>query len=283
MAPSPHSAAQAARDRIALALRDLRRDAGLTAKEVSLRCGWSAAKTSRMEHGKVPPSDTDIRAWCQVCDQPGQASDLIAANRQADQLYMEWRRRQRSGLRHIQEATLTLSEAARVERVYCSNVLPGFFQTAAYTRAMFETFVRFEDIPDDIDEAVASRGERARLLHEGGRRFVVLLEETVLRYRLCDRDAMVEQLEHLLAVASLPSVALGVIPFTADRRIMWPLEAFYLFDNSRVVVETLSAEINVASSQEIRLYERAFLELGSMAVYGPAARTLIQQAMGCLE
>jgi hypothetical protein len=105
------------------------------------------------------------------------------------------------------------------------------------------------------------------------------LEETVLRYRLCSPEAMVEQLEHLLTVLSLPSVALGVIPFTADRRIMWPLEAFYLFDSSKVVVETLSAEINVTSPQEIRLYERAFLELGGMAVYGPAARDLIRTAI----
>jgi transcriptional regulator with XRE-family HTH domain len=279
MASSPHSGAQAARDRIALALRDLRRDAGINARILSERCQWSAAKTSRMEHGKIPPSDQDIRAWCQACGQPHQAPDLIAANRAADQLYVEWRRRQRSGLRHIQEATLALSEQARVERVYCSNVIPGFFQTAAYTRAMFETFVRFEDIPDDIDEAVASRGERAQLLHEGGRRFVVLLEETVLRYSLGGPATMTGQLEHLLAVSRLPSVALGVIPFAADRSIMWPLEAFYLFDNTRVVVETLTAEINVATPQEIRLYERAFLELGRMAVYGPPAQALIRRAM----
>ncbi|MEY9848287.1 transcriptional regulator with XRE-family HTH domain [Streptacidiphilus sp. BW17] len=279
MASSPHSGAQAARDRIALALRDLRRDAGINARILSERCQWSAAKTSRMEHGKIPPSDQDIRAWCQACGQPQMAPDLIAANRAADQLYVEWRRRQRSGLRHIQEATLALSEQAGVERVYCSNVLPGFFQTAAYTRAMFETFVRFEDIPDDIDEAVASRGERAQLLHEGGRRFVVLLEETVLRYSLGGPATMIDQLEHLLTVARLPSVALGVIPFAADRSIMWPLEAFYLFDNTRVVVETLTAEINVTSPQEIRLYERAFLELGRMAVYGPPAQALIRHAM----
>ena len=278
MARSPHSGAQAARDRIALSLRDLRLDTGITAQELSLRCQWSAAKTSRMEHAKIPPSDSDIRAWCAACGRPGEAPALIAANRQADQLYVEWRRRQVSGLRHIQETALTLSEQTEVERVYCSNVMPGFFQTAGYTRALFETFVRFEDIPDDIDDAVASRRKRARLLHEGGHRFVVLLEETVLRYRVGGRDTMAEQLDHLLAVASLPSVALGVIPFTADRGAMWPLEAFYLYDRSRVSVETLSAEINVSSPQEIRLYERAFAELSGMAVYGSAARHLIAQA-----
>ncbi|MFC1406144.1 MULTISPECIES: helix-turn-helix transcriptional regulator [Streptacidiphilus] len=282
MARSPHSGAEQARARIAALLRDLRLDAGITGDELSRRCGWSAAKSSRLEHAKTSPSDSDIRTWCGACGASDQADELVLANRQADQLYSEWRQQQRSGLRRIQESVLPLHERTRVQRVYCSNVVPGFFQTPAYTRALFASFVRFEGIPDDIDLAVESRQKRGRLLIEGDHRFVVLMEETVLRYRIGGRRVMAEQLERLLAVSSLPSVALGIIPFTADRDAMWPLEAFYLYDTEKVLVETLSAELNVTSLREIELYHRAFLELGQIAVYGHAARERIRQAVDAL-
>jgi Domain of unknown function (DUF5753) len=40
---------------------------------------------------------------------------------------------------------------------------------------------------------------------------------------LGDADVMAGQLGHLLEVMALPSVSLGVIPFTAPRD-MWPIE-----------------------------------------------------------
>ncbi|WP_369405638.1 helix-turn-helix domain-containing protein [Streptacidiphilus neutrinimicus] len=53
MATSPLSTVQAARETIAGRLRELRLDAGLTGDELSRRCGWHAAKTSRIEHTKL--------------------------------------------------------------------------------------------------------------------------------------------------------------------------------------------------------------------------------------
>lgn len=280
---SPSSAAQQARARIAAVLHELRLDAGLTVRALALACGWSAAKASRIENGRTQPSDADLTAWCAACGQPERAGDLTAANRQAGQLYVEWRRRQRTGLRRIQEAALTEIEQSHLQRVYSSNVIPGFFQTDGYCRALFSAFVAFEDIPDDVDQAVAARLERGRLLRDGGRRFVVLLEETVLRYRVGALAVMREQLLHLLQIQRLPTVALGVIPFTADRTAMWPLEAFYLYDTSRALVETLSAEVNVVAPAELLLYERAFAELGRLAVYGPTAAARITAAIEALD
>lgn len=281
---SPSSAAQQARARIAAVLHELRLDAGLTVRALASVCGWSAAKASRIENGRTQPSDADLVAWSAACGQPERAGDLTAANRQAGQLYVEWRRRQRRGLRQIQEAALTEIEQSTLQRVYSSNVIPGFFQTGGYCRNLFTAFVAFEDdIPDDVDQAVAARLERGRLLRDGGRRFVVLVEETVLRYRVGTPAVMREQLLHLLQVQRLPTVALGVIPFTADRTGMWPMESFYLYDHTRALVETLSAEVNVVAPAELLLYERAFAELGRLAVYGPTAAARITTAIKALD
>lgn len=282
MAKSPSSSAQAARERIAVQLRDLRLDAEITGHDLSARCGWSAAKTSRLEHAIAIPSDADIRAWCTACGRPEQAADLIAANRQADQLYAEWRKLNRSGLLRTQEDVLSQIERTGVQRVYCSNVIPGFLQTAAYATALLTAITRFQGTPDDVEAAVRSRMKRGRALRAGDHRFVVLLEESVLRYQIGGGEVMRDQLGYLLEVIGLPSVALGIIPFTAQRVAMWPLEAMYIFDSERVTVESLSAEINITVPTEIRLYERAFFEMGGMAVYGPPAKTLIETAVNSL-
>ncbi|SCD62513.1 hypothetical protein GA0115252_111633 [Streptomyces sp. DfronAA-171] len=166
-------------------------------------------------------------------------------------------------------------------RVYSSNAVPGFFQTTAYATALLRAITDFQGTPDDIDEAVAARLARGRLLHEGGHRFVVLMEEWVLRARIGDRETMADQLGHLLRVLPLPSVSLGVIPFTAER-LVWPLEAFYVFDDGHVVVETLTAEINIRQPREVSDYRAAFARLGRHAVHGARARALINAAIDAL-
>ncbi|MGW1659100.1 helix-turn-helix domain-containing protein [Streptomyces atratus] len=282
MTASPSSSAQAAREALAVRLQHLRKDAGLTGKELSARCGWHPAKTTRIQKGDAPPSDTDIRTWCAVCGADDQTEDLIATARAVDSMYLEWRRLHRNGMRTVQEGWYALHENTRVCRVYVSNVPPGFFQTPAFATALMSQITTFQGTPDDVSEAVAARVARSRFLYEGGHRYVVLMEESVLRYRTADPDAMRGQLRHLLAVMPLASVSLGIIPFTAQRTV-WPLEAFYLHDDTQVVVETLTAEIKVKQPRELADYAKAFTGLADMAVYGDAARTLIQAAIDALE
>ncbi|HET9897553.1 MAG TPA: helix-turn-helix transcriptional regulator [Streptosporangiaceae bacterium] len=42
-------------------LRDLRRDTGLSAKELAARAEWERTKVSKIEHTSRPPSVADIR------------------------------------------------------------------------------------------------------------------------------------------------------------------------------------------------------------------------------
>ncbi|MER6250244.1 MULTISPECIES: helix-turn-helix domain-containing protein [unclassified Streptomyces] len=281
MSASPSSSAQAAREALAARLGALRRDSELTGHELALRCGWSPAKSSRIERAKTPASDADIRAWCKACGAEDQTADLIAANRQADQMYVHWQKLHRHGMRRAQEEVVPLYEGTRHFRVYCSNVIPGMLQTEAYAAALLSTIAAFQGTPDDSETAAASRIERSRVLHEGDHRFALLLEETVLRYRIGDDATMAGQLGYLLAVMALPNVSLGVIPFTAQRRV-WPLEAFYLFDSRQASVELLTAAVNVSAPSEVATYAKAFSELSKIAVHGAAARALISEAINSI-
>ncbi len=281
MSTSPSSSAQAAREALAVRLTHLRKDAGLTGKELSARCGWHPAKTTRIQKAEVQPTDVDIRAWCAACGAVEQADDLIATARAVDSMYVEWRRSHRMGMRKTQEDIYDRYAQSGVTRAYVSNVVPGFFQTPAYATALMEAITDFQGTPNDVSEAVVARVARSRFLYEGGHRFVVLMEECVLRYRVGDAETMAGQLRHLLTVMPLPSVSLGIIPFTA-RRTMWPLEAFYLHDGTRSVVETLTAEVNVVQPRELADYRKAFGELTKIAVHGNGARALIETAISSL-
>jgi hypothetical protein len=110
----------------------------------------------------------------------------------------------------------------------------------------------------------------------------VVIEESVLRYQLGDAEIMAAQLGHLLSFLAVPSVSLGVIPFSATSRRLWTLEAFTVFDDSRVHVELLSAQVTVTTPGEITLYARAFDKLAELAVYGAPARGLIMAAIDAL-
>ncbi|MCX2185550.1 helix-turn-helix transcriptional regulator [Streptomyces sp. SKN60] len=281
MPSSPSSSVQAAREAVAARLRELMMEAGLRGHELAARCGWNAAKTSRIINAKTQPSDADIRAWCAACGADDQAADLVASARAVDFMYVEWRRLQRNGLRKVQEDFYALHEQSALCRVYVSNVMPGFFQTAPYATAVLQAVTRFWATPDDVVEAVASRVARSRFLYEGRHRFAVVMEEWVLRSRIGDVETMAGQLRHLLAVLPLASVSLGVIPSTASRTL-WPMEAFYLYDDRRAVVETLTAEINVTQPREIADYARAFADLAKMAVYGDEAKARINAAIDSL-
>lgn len=282
MAVSPSSSAQAARAAIAARLRNLMLDAGLKGHELAARCGWSEAKTSRILHAKTPASDEDIRTWCRACDAPAEAADLVDANRVAGSAYQQWRHKHRTGMRRAQKESAPLMERAKLMRVYASNVIPGMLQTTAYATAVMKTITDFQGTPDDVAEAVAARVARSRVIYEGDHRFALLIEEAVLQYRIADDVTMAAQLDFLLTAMSLPRVSISVVPLSVRRTRIWPLEAFYMYDDERVHVELLAAFVAVTAPGEVAAYSRAFTELAAASVQGDQARALIRNARDLL-
>ncbi|NBM19590.1 helix-turn-helix transcriptional regulator [Streptomyces sp. GC420] len=284
MSTFPTSSAQEARAALAARLRELRLDAGITGKELARLAGWSVAKSSRIENAVTAPADADIRDWCAACGAHDQADDLIAANRQADSMYLQWKRLQRTGMKQLAETSAKLYERTRHFRVYASHVVPGYLQTPGYATALMRTIADFRGTPDDVADAVEVRMRRARVIHEGDHRFATLVEESVLHHRVGDQDVMASQLGNLLAAMSLPSMSLGIVPAAASREaVMWPLEQFTVFDDSRIHVELLAAKVTVTAPGELDMYLRAFARLTELAVYGADARALIVKAIDALS
>nr|WTB30188.1 helix-turn-helix transcriptional regulator [Streptomyces sp. NBC_00830] len=282
MTISPSSSAQAAREVVARRLRDLRKGAGLTVVELADGCGWHHAKTSRIENARTAPSATDIRLWCRALGVDDQAEDLIAQSLHAESMYTEWRHQVRNGLKQLQDSAVTFFRQTQLFRVYSSSLVPGLLQTEGYAAAVLGMSARFRELPvDDSAAAARARVERSRIIHERGHRFVLLIEEAVLRYRIGTPDAMAAQLGYLLTAGALPAVSLGIIPSTSSRG-QWPRETFHVYDDSLVSVELVSAQVRITQPSEIALYVRAFEQMRQIAVYGADARALIVKAIDAL-
>lgn len=280
MAGTSSSSVLHARQQVADRLREIRLDTGLSLRAVAEAAGWHESKSSRIEGARTRPSDSDIRAWCRACGAEQQAADLIAASRAADSTWTQWRRLERPGLRRAQESVIPLWEATREFRIYSPFLIPSPVQSESYIRALLKAVRDRRPNPvDDVDDAVAVRMAREHVIYEPDHEFTVIVEENALRHRIGGNGAMREQLEYLRAAMAVPSVHLGIIPFTADRSPLRPVEMFFMFDDTEVQVELVSGWLRVTQPTEIDMYLQAFTRLSQMAVYGREARALIVRAL----
>ncbi len=270
-----------AREALGGRLREIRRDAGLSGRQLAALTGWHFTKVSKLENGKQHPSDDDLRTWCTRCHAHGEITDLIAAAHSVQSMYIEWRRQMRFGLKRPQQARTPAYEHAKLFRIYEPGLIPGLFQTAEYAAAIMTKVIDFYDIPDDLDQAVAARLERQRLLYSGNRHFHVILEEQALRTRIGSTQTMAGQLDRLLTLMSIQRVSLSIIPAAAERHTT-TTAGFWIFDDETAQVETVSAEITITQHREIALYAKKFDLLSRSAVNGASARNLIISAQANL-
>ncbi|MFC4128989.1 helix-turn-helix domain-containing protein [Nocardia rhizosphaerae] len=269
-----------AREALGLQLRELRRDADLTARRLASIAGWHESKVSRIEYGKQTPSEADLRAWCEHTGHISELPDLIAALRNIEAAYMEWKRVLGIGTRRRQKMSVKLEGGARTIRWYEPTIVPGLLQTAEYAAGILSKIISFYEIPDDLADGVAARMERQRVLYKGDRRFSFIIAEQVLHTTVGDDQVMLGQFDRLLTVMSLPRVVLGIVP--AAMTYNGPAtNGFSIFDQHLVQVETVTAELSVKQPREIALYERMFAVLNEQAVFGERARELISNAAQC--
>jgi transcriptional regulator with XRE-family HTH domain len=266
-----------AREALGARLRGLRRDAGLTGRQLALLAGWQGSKISKIEYGKQAPSESDIRLWCQHSRAQDHVDDLVAAVRDIEAMYVEWRRRLRTGTRRRQEKSRALEAESSLLRWYEPVLVPGLLQTAAYATAVMRRVIDFYQVPDDLEAGVAARMERQQILYDGRRRFHFVLAEQALWTVVGGRNVMAEQLDRLRTVVSLASVSLGVLPRQSPYRV--PSNQFIIFDDRMVQVEAVSAELTIAQPFEVALYARAFQELSKAAVHGRRAYEMISQSL----
>ena len=255
-------------------LRELRQAAALSGRQLAESLSWPPSKVSKLETGKQTPSDEDVRAWTRATGSPGETEPLLVALHTLEVQHAEWQRQLRGGLGPHQARLAELDAKTQLFRAFESTVIPGLLQTAEYARTRLAQGPALFAVPRDLDEAVRARVERQQVLYRPAKRFHFVITEAALRLRLCPPSVMLGQLDRLMSVSTLPNVRLGVIGFEAEYEVA-PWHGFWLLDSERVIVETYSAELNLAQPQEIEMYSRVFEALARIASHGRAGRSIL--------
>ncbi|WP_051192813.1 helix-turn-helix domain-containing protein [Nocardia jiangxiensis] len=271
------SSVQEAREAFGLRLREIRRNSGVSGRELAAHLHVHESKISRIEHGKATPSAAVLRAYCQICNANGELPELLATLNHLQTMYMEWRKLLGSGVKRGQQLVMKNESSAELIRNYESQIIPGLLQTAAYAEAKLRRVIEFYHLPDDLDAGVIARMERQQILYKRGRRFHFIISEKSLYTTVGDDSVMTGQLDRLLSIIGMPNLTLGIVPLTAEALVV--IEAFMMFDTRVVKVEGHTAELSITQPREIAEYGRAFDTLAGQSVTGDAARTLIRRAL----
>ncbi len=202
-----------ARDALGKRLRELRRSADMSGRQLAESLLWPPSKVSKLENGRQTPTDDDIRGWARATDNEDDTEALLASLHTLEIQHAEWQRQLKTGLKPHQQEIVELDAMTRIFRAFESTFIPGLLQTAQYARARFAQSITVFNVRNDINEAVQARVQRQEILYRPDKRFHFVLTEAALRYRLCPPEIMLGQLDRLVSFSALPNVKLGIIGF----------------------------------------------------------------------
>ncbi|MFE3860363.1 helix-turn-helix domain-containing protein [Streptomyces goshikiensis] len=268
---------QSGRVALGARLRELRAEAGLNGKDFAARLGWQRSKVSRLENGKQTATEADTDAWAAAAGVPEQAAGLRSRLKGLESQQRSWRRQLAAGHRPVQDRYVVEYQQTATMRGYEATVIPGLFQTPDYARHLIEANTALMQSPRDTEAAVAARMRRQEVLYEPGKLFRVLLWEAALHVVVCPREVMVGQLDRLVGLIGMSTVELGIVPLGAQL-LLTPKHGFWIFDEERVIVETVNTELSYDSAEDLALYGRAWDGLNTAAAYGAQAHRLMARA-----
>jgi transcriptional regulator with XRE-family HTH domain len=222
---------------LAIRLRELRHEAGLSITDVAEALLCSAAKISRIETGKRRASARDVRDLCNLYG-VADHSELMALARDARQKEW-WLKYDNPEFRTM----IGLEAEAKVITEYETTTIPGLFQTPEYARAVIRGYLPRIEV-DILEDRVEARMKRQELLSStSAPRYWVLLDESALHRHVGGVKTMHEQLEHLATYADMPLITVQVLPYTIGAHMGFD-SAFRLleFDKSSGLPDTVFIE-----------------------------------------
>lgn len=268
-----------ARDTLSRTLRDLRKAAGLTGAEVAERTGFSPAKVSRYENGRlVPPPEAAEAYAIAVGASATERQHVVAlANdvRESFESRLVLIRDGSGGAVRIQDRIRRIEASSGHIGTFSNTLVPGLMQIPDYAKIVFESA---ELSADEVAQAVAGRLRRQVQAREGGRRYTQVFTEGVLTWHVGGPDLMARQCEHLAALARAgdDSFQVGVIPM-ARAGDQFPLEAFDYYDDRAVLMGTFTATAFMTQRGDVDGYGGLFRRMTEQADYGEAAAGLIDR------
>jgi hypothetical protein len=257
--------------RLAQALRELRRDAGLTQDAVVARMGWHTSKLFRMENARSPRVDwLDVKELMEMYGVRSPHREALIQLARDARMRGWW-----TPYRDVFTGSyVALEDESSAMRLYCPELVPGLLQTEDYARAVIRA-VRPGYDEESVERRVTARLARQKELLDrpAAPDLGLVLNEAVLRRLVGGAQMMAAQLRALAEAARRPPVMLQVLPFSAGAHaaleggfvlIKFPEET----DPDVVYVEGIMGDLYLESEVEVKRYQSAFERIQAVAL-GP--------------
>ncbi|PBC83330.1 MULTISPECIES: helix-turn-helix transcriptional regulator [unclassified Streptomyces] len=277
MAGSP----TARRRRLAIELKKLREDHGLTCNQVGESLDWSGSKVNRMETGQGRVQPSDIEALCRFYNTTDELRELLKDLAKHSKM-RGWWHAYGSAVPTWFSVYVGLEQAACSLRTYEAEFVPGLLQTADYARELHHATA--QPSPDDVEQMIAVRMERQALLTAPQAPDLwAILHESVLRHVIGSRSVMQAQFERLLKMAQLKNVTVQVLPFNSGS---YPATGAYTMlgfpeqeDPDIVYRDGLTDAVYLEQPSDIAQYAKAFDNLRALSLSPQQSSALITEAM----
>jgi transcriptional regulator with XRE-family HTH domain len=258
--------------RLAMDLRSLRGERGLTHEQLARMTGLSRAAISRLENGHV----VDQADILKILDSLGVEGDawtrLLTVAREAGERGW-WESNKDMGAR--QALSADLEAGATSIREFQLSFLPGLLQTPDFARSRVEAEGLGAVDSRVADKAVEARNGRQRMLRRpGGPTYEVIIDELAIRRRAAPVDVVKAQLYHVTArVNGDPSTTVRVLPVGAviDGYSL-PRSAFSIYsyrdagDPTVVAVDTVTDDLILTDDNDVKQYEDLYRRLRDAAL-----------------
>ncbi len=256
-------------------LRDARKAAGYSQHALAARLGWSQGRVAHVESGRVLPGTEATDSWAAATGMTeATRAELADLADEATRKSLSYRVLHRGGLAARMRSMREQDERTSLMREYQPGMLPGLLQPAGYARAVLHMVNTAGQL--DVAQGAQLRVDRQQVLYNPAKRYQFVLAEAALRWHPPGPAAVMQAAaHHLVSVASLPNVTVGVIPATRPAPVL-TVGGFTIFDSAMVMIEYLTGEQDIFDATEIGVYETAFGRLLDSVLTGQAAAELIR-------
>ncbi|MFC9067119.1 DUF5753 domain-containing protein [Streptomyces harbinensis] len=196
---------------------------------------------------------------------------------QATGRYVDWPSQLGDGYAALQRSWKEIEAATGTTRSFQLSTVHGLLQTPDYARAVLTRCAQLSEGPGDVDDAVAARMDRQRILQEpGGKRWHLLLFAGALQHGIAPAPVMRAQIERLVPATALPALTLGIVPQREEQQVLLS-HGFSILDG-QVFIELYGGEMRLDRPEDVALHRKVFDTLAADAHYGEDARRLLRAA-----
>lgn len=271
---------------LALELRKLREDAGISRQQVADRLRCAVSRIGHVEVMRNLPSAAELEVMLDFYGVPDRTTlflDLLIAARKGK----DWWSAYRSAVPATFDLFLGLESAATRIDCYAAVLVPGLFQIPSYTEAVIR-----QGRPELPDREVAARIElrlaRQQLLDRTDPpvQLWAVLDEAVLRRLVGGAAVTAEQLTHLVELSTRPNVDIQVLPAETGAHpggdgsfqiLSFPPD--FVGDPGVAYVETRIQPIYYEKSEEIAEYRDVLTRLQVQALTPQASQAAVKQVV----